>query len=72
MFKGKNFQKLRGGTVGKLMDFLTRFLYLIEEVNTQEVSHMISFRKSSGWSIASSRLHDIKDIESDSSTKYNK
>ncbi|XP_044018064.1 protein tyrosine phosphatase domain-containing protein 1-like isoform X2 [Aphidius gifuensis] len=65
MPSGKNFQKLRGGTTGKLIDFLTRFLYLIQETNTQELSHRTWF-SSSGWSIASGRLHDIKDDDNTS------
>ncbi|XP_063979404.1 protein tyrosine phosphatase domain-containing protein 1-like isoform X1 [Diachasmimorpha longicaudata] len=65
---GKNFQMLRGGTAGKLMDFLMSFLNLIEEINTQEYTHR-SWSSSSRWSIATSRLQNIKDVDIDSPSK---
>ncbi|KAK0089052.1 hypothetical protein PV325_009415 [Microctonus aethiopoides] len=65
MPSGKNFQKLRGGTAGKLMDFIVRFFNLIEEINTQELNQRL-WSSSSRWSMTiSSRLKDIKDNESD-------
>ncbi|XP_057331836.1 protein tyrosine phosphatase domain-containing protein 1-like isoform X1 [Microplitis mediator] len=57
----KNFQKLRGGTAGKLMDFFLRFLNLIEEINIQDYSQRSW--SSSRWSITSSRLQIIKDMD---------
>lgn len=44
------------------MDFFTRFLYLIEEVNTQE-THNRSWSPASKWSVASSQLNDIQDVK---------
>ncbi|XP_074110071.1 protein tyrosine phosphatase domain-containing protein 1 isoform X1 [Cotesia typhae] len=57
----KNFQKLRGGTAGKLTDFLVRLLNLIEEINIQDYSQRSL--SSSRWSITSSRLQIIRDMD---------
>ncbi|XP_067212194.1 protein tyrosine phosphatase domain-containing protein 1-like isoform X2 [Linepithema humile] len=53
----KHFQKLRRGTAGKLNEFFSRLMNLIEEINTQELKNKPPWV--SKWELLSNHLRDM-------------